>query len=109
MPYDFLYILNQFFYEMTKALAATNGHYAQFAGDGLMALYGLNAKDPATGAADALRGHAKCWRAWTSSTADLEETCCNRCASESAFISARPLSARWDRHPRKSSQLSAKW
>jgi hypothetical protein len=56
MPYDFLYILNQFFYEMTKALAATNGHYAQFAGDGLMALYGLNAKDPATGAADALRG-----------------------------------------------------
>jgi adenylate cyclase len=56
MPYDFLYILNQFFYEMTKALAATNGHYAHFAGDGMMALYGLNAKDPATGAADALRG-----------------------------------------------------
>jgi len=40
----------------TKALEATNGHYAQFAGDGLMALYGLKAKDPATGAADALRG-----------------------------------------------------
>jgi adenylate cyclase len=56
MPYDLLYILNQFFSEMTKALDATNGHYAQFAGDGLMALYGLNAKDPATGAADALRG-----------------------------------------------------
>ena len=56
MPYDLLYILNQFFSEMTKALDATNGHYAQFTGDGLMALYGLNAKDPATGAADALRG-----------------------------------------------------
>jgi adenylate cyclase len=56
LPYDLLYILNQFFQEMTKALDATNGHYAQFAGDGLMALYGLNAKDPATGAADALRG-----------------------------------------------------
>ncbi len=56
MPYDLLYILNQFFHEMTKALDATNGHYSQFAGDGLMALYGLNAKDPATGAADALRG-----------------------------------------------------
>jgi adenylate cyclase len=55
-PYDLLYILNQFFHEMTKALDATNGHYAQFAGDGLMALYGLNAEDPATGAADALRG-----------------------------------------------------
>ena len=56
LPYDLLYILNQFFHEMTKALDATNGHYAQFAGDGLMALYGLNVKDHATGAADALRG-----------------------------------------------------
>ena len=56
MPYDLLYILNQFFHEMTKALDDTDGYYAQFAGDGLMALYGLNAKEPATGAADALRG-----------------------------------------------------
>jgi adenylate cyclase len=56
MPYDLLYILNQLFHEMIKALDATNGHYAQFTGDGLMALYGLNAKDPATGAADALCG-----------------------------------------------------
>jgi adenylate cyclase len=56
LPYDLLYILNQFFHEMTKALDATNGHYAQFAGDGLMALYGLNVTDPATGASDALRG-----------------------------------------------------
>jgi len=56
MPYDLLYILNQFFHEMCKALDATNGHYAQFTGDGLMALYGLNTEDPATGAAYALRG-----------------------------------------------------
>jgi adenylate cyclase len=56
LPYDLLYILNQFFAEMIKALEASNGHYAQFAGDGLMALYGLNGKDPATGVADALRG-----------------------------------------------------
>jgi adenylate cyclase len=56
MPYDLLYVLNQFFHEMTKALHATNGHYSQFTGDGMLALYGLNAKDPATGAADALRG-----------------------------------------------------
>jgi adenylate cyclase len=56
MPYDVLYILNLFFHEMTQALAATNGHYSQFTGDGLMALYGLNAKDSATGAADAVRG-----------------------------------------------------
>ena len=56
LPYDVLFILNQFFFEMTRALADTNGHYSQFTGDGLMALYGLYATDPATGPADALRG-----------------------------------------------------
>jgi adenylate cyclase len=55
LPYDVLFILNQFFHAMTQALNATNGHYSQFTGDGLMALYGLQG-DPATGAADALRG-----------------------------------------------------
>lgn len=56
LPYDVLFILNQFFHEMTRALVTTNGHYSQFTGDGLMALYGLNATDPAHGAADAVRG-----------------------------------------------------
>jgi adenylate cyclase len=56
LPYDVLFILNQFFHEMTKALTATNGHYSQFTGDGLMALYGLYTADPAVGAVDALRG-----------------------------------------------------
>jgi adenylate cyclase len=56
LPYDVLFILNQFFHEMTQALAATHGHYSQFTGDGLMALYGLYAADPASGAADAVRG-----------------------------------------------------
>jgi adenylate cyclase len=56
LPYDVMFILNQFFYEMTKALIETNGHYSQFTGDGLMALYGLNATNPKTGAMDALRG-----------------------------------------------------
>jgi adenylate cyclase len=56
MPYDVLFILNQFFNEMTKALAATGGHYSNFTGDGLMALYGLNTPEPAIGAAQALRG-----------------------------------------------------
>lgn len=55
LPYDVLFILNQFFAEMAEALLQSRGHYAQFAGDGLMALYGLkgSAKD---GAIDALRG-----------------------------------------------------
>jgi len=56
LPYDVLFILNQFFYEMTRALAETNGHYSQFTGDGLMALYGLYAADPKTGPMDAVRG-----------------------------------------------------
>ena len=41
MPYDVMLILNRFFFEMSEALKATNGHYANFNGDGLMALYGL--------------------------------------------------------------------
>jgi adenylate cyclase len=55
LPYDVLFILNQFFHEMTNALVATRGHYSQFTGDGLMALYGLYA-DPKSGAVDAVRG-----------------------------------------------------
>jgi len=42
LPYDVVFILNQFFAEMSEALQATGGHYAQFAGDGLLALYGLH-------------------------------------------------------------------
>ncbi len=56
LPYDVLFILNRFFGAMTKAVTATNGHYSQFTGDGLMALYGLEAADPATGPAQAVRG-----------------------------------------------------
>ncbi len=42
LPYDVLFILNQYFAELAAALRATGGHYAQFNGDGLMALYGLD-------------------------------------------------------------------
>jgi adenylate cyclase len=41
LPYDVVFILNQFFAEMSESLTSTDGHYAQFAGDGLLALYGL--------------------------------------------------------------------
>lgn len=57
LPYDVLFILNQFFAEMTQAIHATRGHYAQFNGDGLLALYGLNGS-PEEGARDAVRGAA---------------------------------------------------
>ena len=60
MPYDVLFILNQFFNEMNRALVATGGHYSNFTGDGLMAIYGLdNADDPARGPVQALRGAAE--------------------------------------------------
>ncbi len=55
LPFDVVFILNQFFAELSLALDETDGHYAQFNGDGLMALYGLD-KDPATGCRDALSG-----------------------------------------------------
>ncbi|WP_426415674.1 adenylate/guanylate cyclase domain-containing protein [Aestuariirhabdus sp. LZHN29] len=41
LPYDVVFILNQFFAELAEALEQTGGHYAQFNGDGLMALYGV--------------------------------------------------------------------
>ena len=41
LPYDILFILNLFMSEMSEAIEKSNGHYAHFAGDGIMALYGL--------------------------------------------------------------------
>jgi adenylate cyclase len=56
LPYDVLFLLDQFFLEMSAALTATGGHFSQFTGDGLMALYGLNDLDGAASASAALRG-----------------------------------------------------
>ena len=58
LAYDVVFILNRLFTELSKALAATNGHYAQFAGDGLMALYGLDPKRKKFACQDALAGAA---------------------------------------------------
>lgn len=54
-PYDVVFILNLFFSEMAASLRATGGHYAQFAGDGLMALYGMRTS-LRRGCRQALRG-----------------------------------------------------
>lgn len=56
MPYDVLFILNQFFAEMSKALTTTGGHYSNFTGDGLMAIYGLHPEERTNSAVQALRG-----------------------------------------------------
>jgi adenylate cyclase len=55
LPFDVLFVLNQFFFELARALAETNGHYAQFNGDGLMAIYGLDSGTE-RGAAEAIAG-----------------------------------------------------
>ncbi|MCH7880553.1 MAG: adenylate/guanylate cyclase domain-containing protein [Proteobacteria bacterium] len=55
LPYDVLFILNRFFIEMTDALSLSYGHYAQFEGDGLLALYGLE-RGLKQGCRDALQG-----------------------------------------------------
>ena len=72
LPYDVVFILNQFFAEMWAALEETGGHYAQFAGDGLMALYGLESGVD-VGARQALRGAAAMARRLSSLNARLEE------------------------------------
>lgn len=56
LPYDVLFILNRFFAEMTAALHETHGHYAQFNGDGLMALYGLHSPTAKEGAQQVIKG-----------------------------------------------------
>src|SRR5262249_34662777 len=61
LPYDVVFIMNQFFAEMYAALRATNGYYAQFRGDGLLALYGLES-GIAQACRDAMRGAAEMQR-----------------------------------------------
>ena len=55
LPYDFVFVLNQFFAAIDSALVETGGHYAQFNGDGLMAIYGLDS-GLEQGCAEALEG-----------------------------------------------------
>ena len=56
LPFDILFLLNQFFGIMTDALLFTKGHYSQFTGDGLMAIYGMDGSDQRRAARRALVG-----------------------------------------------------
>jgi adenylate cyclase len=58
LPYDVVFVMNQFFAEMHAALRSTGGYYAQFRGDGLLALYGLETELPAA-CRGAIRGAAE--------------------------------------------------
>lgn len=76
LPFDVIFIVNQFFIQLSQALRTTNGHYASFNGDGLMALYGLNS-DLKSGCRDALKGAVEIQRRietlndWLSDELDL--------------------------------------
>ena len=41
LPYDVVFLLNHYLAEMTEAVDHSSGHYSNFTGDGLMALFGL--------------------------------------------------------------------
>ena len=41
LPYDVVFLLNYYFAAMAEAVDQTGGHYSNFTGDGLMALFGL--------------------------------------------------------------------
>lgn len=62
LAYDVVFILNRFFTELSESLNESNGHYAQFAGDGLMALYGLDEKRKDKACQDALAGAREMFR-----------------------------------------------
>lgn len=57
LPYDVLFTLNQFFAEMSAALTETGGHYSNFTGDGLMAMYGVTGRIE-DGCRNAIKGAA---------------------------------------------------
>ena len=62
LAYDVVFILNRFFNELSEALSTSHGHYAQFAGDGLMALYGLDPERKPQACRDALDGAREMFR-----------------------------------------------
>lgn len=62
LAYDVVFILNRFFTELSDALQLSHGHYAQFAGDGLMALYGLDQDRKHRACQDALDGASEMFR-----------------------------------------------
>jgi len=55
LPYDVVFVINQYFRHMGEAIESTGGHLDKFIGDGVMALFGLE-DDPAVAAQKALQG-----------------------------------------------------
>ncbi|MGI9372143.1 MAG: adenylate/guanylate cyclase domain-containing protein [Hyphomicrobiales bacterium] len=54
LPYDVVFLLNQYLGQMSTAIEDAGGYVDKFIGDGIMALFGINSS-PEEGAKDALR------------------------------------------------------
>ncbi len=54
LPYDVVYILNQYMGRMSEVITSNSGYVDKFMGDGIMAIFGMDDED-GHGAADALR------------------------------------------------------
>jgi len=55
LPYDVVFVMNEYFKAMGESVEASGGHLDKFIGDGVMALFGVNA-DPVRGCRQALDG-----------------------------------------------------
>jgi adenylate cyclase len=55
LPYDVVFVMNEYFKAMGEAVEASGGHLDKFIGDGVMALFGVGT-DPARGCRQALDG-----------------------------------------------------
>ena len=105
LPYDVVFILNQFFAEMSEALKTTGGHYSTFAGDGLMALYGTDDDLPGLPRRDPRRNRdpARLARINAALSADLA----SRYGPALAFTPATRSLGRWVRRTIRSFRRSA--
>ena len=54
LPYDVVFLLNQYLGQMSEAITDAGGYVDKFMGDGIMAIFGMD-KPAAEGAADALK------------------------------------------------------
>ena len=72
LPYDVVFVLNQYFRSMGTVIEAEGGHLDKFIGDGIMALFGLStgAADGCRRALDAARGMGAAMDALNESLAD---------------------------------------
>ncbi len=94
LPYDTVFLLNRYFRAMGMAVDARGGHLDKFIGDGVMALFGIGER-PADGSRRALAAARQMSLNLVELNRSLVPNLASHCASASAFMPARPSSAKW--------------